>query len=33
MLDLGLMANLNGYIRWLKARLAGIRPADIVRAS
>lgn len=25
--------NLNGYIRWLEARLAGIRPAELVRAS
>lgn len=25
--------NLNGYIRWLEVRLAGMRPAEIVRAS
>lgn len=25
--------NLNGYIRWLDVRLAGIRPAELIRAS
>ncbi|WP_169788507.1 IS1595 family transposase [Litoreibacter arenae] len=25
--------NLNGYIRWLEVRLAGIRPADVIRDS
>ncbi|SFG55612.1 Transposase [Palleronia marisminoris] len=25
--------NLNGYIRWLEVRLAGVRPADVIRAS
>lgn len=25
--------NLNGFIRWLKVPLAGLRPAEIVRAS
>ncbi|MFA8386164.1 MAG: hypothetical protein ACEPO2_11115, partial [Pelagibaca sp.] len=25
--------NLNGYIRWLEVRLAGMSPADVVRAS
>lgn len=25
--------NLNGYIRWLEVRLAGMRPAEIIRAS
>lgn len=25
--------NLNGYIRWLEARLAGVKPADVIRAS
>ena len=25
--------NLNGYIRWLEARLAGIGPTDVIRAS
>lgn len=24
--------NLNGYVRWLEVRLAGMRPADIIRA-
>lgn len=25
--------NLNGYIRWLEIRLAGVRPREVVRAS
>lgn len=25
--------NLNGYIRWLEVRLAGMTPADVIRAS
>ncbi|MFA8385653.1 MAG: IS1595 family transposase [Pelagibaca sp.] len=25
--------NLNGYIRWLETRLAGMRPADVIKAS
>lgn len=25
--------NLNGYIRWLNARMSGTRPADIIRRS
>lgn len=25
--------NLNGYIRWLEVRMAGVRPAEVVRAS
>ena len=24
--------NLNGYIRWLEVRLAGVQPADVIRA-
>lgn len=24
--------NLSGYIRWLEARLAGMKPADVIRA-
>ncbi|MCZ0962228.1 hypothetical protein OU682_11410, partial [Paracoccus sp. EF6] len=25
--------NLNGYIRWLEVRLAGLQPADVIQAS
>ena len=25
--------NLNGYIRWLEVRIAGVRPADVIKAS
>ena len=27
------MKNLNGYIRWLEVRLAGLQPADVIQAS